>query len=422
MEPNRIEKILAISQEMARNRVLNPLLDYAMDMAIELFNAEYGYLVLNDDNGNIDFSVKRDFRQQDIAHPEEQLSFSILGKVIAERRPVLTMDAVVDPRFHVAESVQTLQLRSVMCVPLITHDTALGALYIENRSATSVFNDEDLNLLTLFANQAAVAIENARLNDHLESLVASRTVQLEQVLADLERSWVNVVEHNRLRSELMLNVAHDLRSPLAVVIMGMTMMEAGELGEINDDQRLMLTSASDAAFHVNTLINDLFDMGNLEQKHLELKPEPTSLDAYLKEIYETGRMLGWSERVDFQLDAAPGLPIISLDPTRIRQVAFNLITNALKFTQKGCVTLYAYPEAQRIVIGVRDTGIGIPPDERDLVFKRFQRSSRTRNMKGSGLGLSICKAMVELHGGEIWVEGAPNGGSDFKFALPLHAL
>jgi signal transduction histidine kinase len=419
METNRLEKILAISQEMARTRALNPLLDYAMDMAIELFNAEYGYLVLTDTEGNIDFSVKRDFRQQDIPHPEEQLSYSILREVIVDRHPVLTMDAVIDPRYNNAQSVQALRLRSVMCVPLITYNMTIGALYIENRSATSVFNDDDLKLLTLFANQSAVAIENARLNDHLEMLVASRTAQLEQALADLERSWVDMVEHNRLRSELMLNVAHDLRSPLSVVMMTMTMMESGELGEISEEQRDILKSALDAGNHVNTLINDLFEMGHLEQNHLVLKPEPTDLENYLREIYKTGQMLGWSEKVEFQLELKDHLPIISLDPTRIRQVVFNLITNAMKFTQKGHVKLYAYPETKRVVIGVEDTGIGIPPQERELVFKRFRRSSRSSNIKGSGLGLSICEALVELHNGRIWLESSPTGGSDFKFALPV---
>jgi signal transduction histidine kinase len=421
MEIDRLEKILAISQEMARNRALNPLLDYAMDMAIDLFHAEYGYLVLTDQAGNIDISVKRDFRQRDVPHPEEQLSFSILREVIAERRPVLTMDAVVDPRYTSRQSVQMLQLRSVMCVPLITRDAAIGAFYIENRTVTSVFGDDDLKLLTLFANQSAVAIENARLNDHLEEVVASRTVQLEQAVADLERSWVDVVEHNRLRSELMLNVAHDLRSPLSIVIMTMSMMEAGELGETTLDQRTLLRSALDAASHVNNLINDLFEMGNLEQNHIELKPEPVALDDYLKEIYETGAMLGWSPAIDFRLELAPDLPVVVLDTTRIRQVVFNLITNAMKFTQFGAVTLYADTAAahDRVMIGVRDTGIGIPADELDLVFDRFRRSTRSGTVKGTGLGLAICKSLVELHHGSIWVESPPQGGSDFKFALPL---
>jgi signal transduction histidine kinase len=421
METNRLEKILAISQEMARTRALNPLLDYAMDMAIELFHAEYGYLVLTNEEGDVEFTVKRDFRQQNVPHPEEQLSFSILREVIIERRPVLTMDAVIDPRFNNAHSVQALRLRSVMCVPLVTHDVSIGALYLENRSETSVFNDEDLKFLTLFANQCAVAIENARLNDHLESLVASRTAQLEQALSDLERGWLDVVEHNRLRSELMLNVAHDLRSPLSVVIMTLNMMAAGELGDVSDDQHVMLKSSLDAANHVNSLINDLFEMGHLEQRHIELHPEKTDLEMFLKEIYETARQLGWSQAVQFKHELSPDLPMISLDQTRIRQVVFNLITNAMKFTKEGSVTLYAHAHDNCVVIGVRDTGIGIPQEERDLIFKRFRRSSRTNNIKGTGLGLAICKSLVELHGGDIWVDGTAKGGSDFKFSLPLQS-
>ena len=152
-----LHAILEISRQMAQMRALQPLLVYVMDISLELFEAEAGYLVLLKEDGTLDFRVQRT-RNGTPPPPEERISKTIFYKVVNTGQPLLTGSALEDPALSDSSSVLLLALRSVMCVPLIAHDTVLGALYLENRRITSVFEADDLDLLQIFANQAAVAI------------------------------------------------------------------------------------------------------------------------------------------------------------------------------------------------------------------------------------------------------------------------
>ena len=154
-----LEQILQLSCRMAETRDLRPLLIYAVDVALELFNAEHGYLILRNADGSLDFRVKRKHGGGEITDPE--ISRQILDRVLSKGQPVAAADALEDPEFDTSPSVHALNLRSVMCVPLITRNGVIGALYLDNRLEQDVFTASDLKFLQLFANQAAVSIENA---------------------------------------------------------------------------------------------------------------------------------------------------------------------------------------------------------------------------------------------------------------------
>jgi len=151
-----------------------------MTVAIDLFGAEYGYLVLLGDNYHLEFRVRQDKDGNKLGEPEEQISHTIFEKVIKNSKSLVIADAILAPDFQDAESVKSLQLRSVMCVPLIARGRTLGAIYLENRSEESVFEDQDIKPLEYFAAQAAISIENAMLNNELESRVEARTAELAQ--------------------------------------------------------------------------------------------------------------------------------------------------------------------------------------------------------------------------------------------------
>lgn len=187
MTREMLERLLEISRQMAETRTLTPLLKYAMGELLEFVNAEYGYLILLDEEGNLEFRVRQNRQGEEIARPESQISRTILERAIKERKALVIADALADESFQRAESVLDLKIQSVMCAPLITKGQLLGALYVENRSAKGVFDDEDLQPLLYFAAQAAVAIENAILNDDLEARVAARTAELRSTVTKLQR-------------------------------------------------------------------------------------------------------------------------------------------------------------------------------------------------------------------------------------------
>jgi diguanylate cyclase (GGDEF)-like protein len=203
MNPILLENLLDVSRALAEVRTLDPLLQYAMKVALELFEGEKGYIVLVGHDGELEFRIRLDMFGEQISAPQSEVSRTILSKVIERRKPVVIADALTDPNVSTAQSVIALRLRSVMCVPLISRGDALGAIYIENRSNRNVFDNEDIQALEYFAAQAAVAIENAILNDALEERVAQRTTELQEAMKKLEEYNSSVVEINhRLEEEI----------------------------------------------------------------------------------------------------------------------------------------------------------------------------------------------------------------------------
>lgn len=187
MSTDTLVKLLDISRQMAETRTLDPLLDYAMGEVLQFVGAERGYLVLMNHDETLDFRVRRNSAGQEIEKPGEQISHTIFDKVIANRESIVIGDAIVDPALQTSQSIQALQLRSVMCVPLVSRGTTLGAIYVENRANKNVFNQDDLEPLEFFASQAAVCIENAVLNENLEARVATRTLELAQINEQLKQ-------------------------------------------------------------------------------------------------------------------------------------------------------------------------------------------------------------------------------------------
>jgi GAF domain-containing protein len=193
MRDDLLEHILAVSRRMAETRALTPLLNYVMDEAIALVGAERGYVVLVHPDGVLDIRVKRGMGGEDLESGEDQVSVSILTRVVGDGEPLVLRDAMNDSRFGSSDSVFILGLRSIMCVPLVSRGDTIGAIYVENRSIRDRFSEADLPPLTLFANQAAVEIENARLfsalqsaHDELEIRVEERTSELVRAKAGIE--------------------------------------------------------------------------------------------------------------------------------------------------------------------------------------------------------------------------------------------
>ena len=423
MDENLLEMLLDVSKRMAETRVLDSLLRYAMGVALKLVEAERGYLILRNEDGSLDFRVKLDQQGNELESPEGQISHSMLNRVMGNAEPLVVTDALVHPSFQSSASVNALQLRSVMCVPLISRGETIGAIYVENRSNANIFENKDLPPLTIFASQAAVSIENAMLNDDLEARVAARTVELEEAKSQVEHSFMESVEANRIRTMFLSNVAHDIRSPLNMVVGALSLLEEGEFGPLTSDQKEWISKSLRAVDHIVKLTDDFFDLTKIEMGKLVLYPEQVDMNLFLELLFEIGEGMRWNDQVEFKLELEHNLPRLKIDPTRIQQVVLNLISNAEKFTSDGSVTLYAnyLQEKDAILVGVKDTGPGIPPDEQEKIFDRFQqaRDNKLSKRKGTGLGLSICRELVHLHQGEIWVESQPSNGSDFKFTLPV---
>jgi len=248
---------------------------------------------------------------------------------------------------------------------------------------------------------------------------------------------------NRAKSEFISSVSHELRTPLNAIIGFSKLMLNPRVGPLNEDQQQYTQDVVQAAEHLLQLINDILDLAKIEAGKLKLELEPFSLADLLEQSLTIVRERALKHNLNLQVDFAPdvlALPPIIADARKVKQVMYNLLSNAVKFTPDGgSVTVCARREArdlkdrrktkrgtapethERIVISVRDTGIGIAPEHQRRIFGAFEQvdSTHTREQQGTGLGLTLTKRMVEMHGGRVWFDSTVGQGSTFSFSLPL---
>jgi signal transduction histidine kinase len=248
----------------------------------------------------------------------------------------------------------------------------------------------------------------------------------EQRLAARELSTLNLKleQASRAKSEFLANMSHELRTPLNAILGFTEMMRDGLYGELPEGFKEPLGDVQINGNHLLRLINDVLDLSKIEAGKMELAVTEYSADEVIDTVRASLRALAEEKGLDFRTAVEDGLPEVMYgDAKRITQCLLNLAGNALKFTKQGSVTIRAAREGDSIHYSVSDTGIGIPEDQLDAVFTEFKQvnATITREFGGSGLGLSITKKFVEMHGGRIWVQSRLNEGSTFHFTIPLKA-
>ena len=252
------------------------------------------------------------------------------------------------------------------------------------------------------------------MSDHLEELVKQRTAELETANSQL-------LQLNRIKSDFVSVVSHELRTPLtSIKSFAEILKDDVETLDINT-QRRFLSIINDESDRLGRLINDLLDLQKMDAGKTAWKDRPINLAEVLRKSVELFTPLYRGKGLLLELNLERDDSLIVLDVDRIRQLIANLLSNALKFTERGSVVVAMITTAAEITVSVTDSGIGIPPDEIDKVFEGFHQvdSSETREIGGSGLGLTICKEIVEHYGGHIGVVSRLGEGSCVSFVLPL---
>jgi signal transduction histidine kinase len=401
IEQEFLTRILDIGRQLAENRSLDPLLDYAMNAALELFNAERGYLILANENGLLDFRVRRGRDGRPIDQPEREISQTILQQVIQSQEALVVASALDDSDFQQARSVLSLQIRSVLCVPMITRGRTVGALYLENRAGNNVFTKANLPQVKLFASQAAIAIENAQLNDELEARVTARTAELQHLVNELQA--------------FASTVAHDLKIPLSV-ISGFAGILLDSDGNRTDKQQKYLQIIRDKIETMAETIDALLLLAQVRELD-EIDVIPLDMGAVVDQALSNLSSL--IEKAEATVILPDVWPIALGYAPWVREVWLNYISNAVKYGGKPPRLEVGAdaPQDGFVRFWVRDNGHALQMAEPMQLFAPFTRL-RKAEAEGHGLGLSIVQRIVTKLGGQVGVVSEPDGGNTFSFTLP----
>ena len=324
-----------------------------------------------------------------------RLGEGAVGRAGLERRAVQIPDIDNEPGYALHDIIRKPGYRALLAVPLLREDSLVGGLVI-CRKTPGAFAPETVDLVQTLANQSVLAIENAELFE------------------ELERKGAELAAASRHKSEFLANMSHELRTPLNAVLGYAELIQDGIYGEVSAKMQGVLERIQQNGRHLLGLINDVLDLSKIEAGQLTLSPVDYSMRELVLDVVSATEALAAEKKLALEVDVPADLPHGQGDERRLTQVLMNLVSNAIKFTDAGSVSVRASAADGSFLVAVTDTGVGIAPEDRERIFEEFQQvdSSSTRKKGGTGLGLAIARRIVELHGGRIWVEFDPGPGLD----------
>jgi signal transduction histidine kinase len=327
------------------------------------------------------------------------------GRAAAIRMPVQVSN-ILEEREYAATRIRPilarLGYRSVLAVPLLREERIMGALTVWRKEVGN-FSQEIVNLLQTFATQSALAIQNARLFREIED----KSRQIEAA--------------NRHKSEFLANMSHELRTPLNAIIGFSEVLQERMFGELNEKQAEYTDDILSSGRHLLSLINEILDLSKVEAGRMELELATFDLPLAIDNARTFVRERAVKHGINLDVKVDERLGDFVGDERKIKQILLNLLSNAVKFTPEGGrIGINARQTDGGVEVSVTDTGIGIAPEDQAKIFEEFRQvgGDYAHKKEGTGLGLTLAKKFVELHGGRIWVESEVGKGSTFSFTLP----
>jgi len=381
-----LERLIEISRSLNSTLSLRPLLDHIVEAARELTQTEACSILLVDrKSGQLYFEAATNLPGvRSIIVPMEG---SIAGWVVQNRKPIVVPDARKDPRWYRnADEQSTATTRSILAVPLIARDKVIGALEAINKEGGAEFTGEDVELLTVLSDQAAVAVQNALLFQ---------------------------------QSDLISEIVHEMRTPLTSIIAYAELMQrpGATLEQCQQFSDIMRHEAE----RLSEMAGNFLDLARLESGRASLSHDPVDLSTVIHMALNVLRPQADGKQVGLSVDVPPALPLILGDAQRLHQVMLNLVGNAVKYCRPGDeITVTARSEGDHLTVSVADTGPGIPAQALPYIFERFYRvAGAEERAGGSGWGRTITNRIIEAHGGETSVVSEEGQGTTFTFTLPL---
>jgi signal transduction histidine kinase len=383
----RYARLVEVTTDLASRLDLESLLQHVVDAAKELTECEAASLLMYDaQTQQLYFEAATNELAAGVGRQTVPTESSLAGWVFTHGEPLVVDHALTDPRFFREVDVLTrFRTQSVLGVPLRTQEKTLGVIETINKRKGR-FDEQDVRLLQALAAQAAIAIQNSRLFQ---------------------------------QSDIVAVIAHELRTPLSALMAAAYLLQRPDLPK--EQQKKLGESIYTEVKRLNEMTTDFLELARLESGRIRFTREPIDLAGLARECLEIIRPQAEADRLRLETQVDPALGPVYGDRNRLKQVALNLLTNAVKYNQKGGLVLVSVSaEGSEAVLSVSDTGRGIPPESLPRVFERFYRvPDQEASTAGTGLGLAIAKRIVESNQGTIGVTSEVGKGSTFSVRLPL---
>jgi GAF domain-containing protein len=389
---------------------LQVVLDTLTESAARLCDADMAAITREKGNAHYwatSYGFSHDLREVLKGIVAEPGRSSTLGRVLLEGKPVQVPDVLADPEYRFQDLQRKLGFRTVLGVPLLREGRPIGVIILTRREVRP-FTDKQIELVTTFADQAVIAIENVRLFDEIQE--KSRQLQLA----------------SENKSQFVSSMSHELRTPLNAII-GLTDMLVKNAARFGTEKaQEPLQRVNRAGTHLLGLINQVLDLSKIEAGKLELNPQTVQLAPLINDVIGTAGQLAEQNKNRLVVDAQNDLGALTVDPMRLRQILLNLLSNACKFTKAGEVKLAARKVSNGssfVEFAVSDTGIGMTAEQQAKLFEEFSQADATtaQHFGGTGLGLAITRKLARMMGGDVTVTSESGKGSVFTVRLPAGA-
>ncbi len=396
--------LVDMAKQVTGNLKLSSVLQTTVQILQGLLNARASTITMLSEEGSelvVVAAVGVDPRV--VGKARMKLGEGVSGEAFRRRELIYIRDAHDEPDFLFFSDV----VRSLLVVPLIVRDKAIGTLTVDS-DQPSAFSASDIQLMTIAAAQAGVAIANADLFEEVEE----RAVELAVAYEELKES-------DRLKDELVQNVSHELRTPLTFVKGYVDLLMEGEMGQMNPDQTEALEIVSTKTDEITRLIEDIITLQRIDSGNLQL--QAISITDFLKTAIASHQIVASQKGLHVVYNKPAAKFMVYMDKGRISQVVDNLIGNAMKFSPDGGIISVSVKEQDAdVLVTIKDEGIGVPEDKQQKIFERFYQidGSARRRFGGTGIGLALVKRIIDAHQGRIWVESTVGQGSSLFFTLP----
>lgn len=412
-DKNSLDVILRIVQKINRTLVLDEVLKLVLESAISITNCERGFILLMNNNSELEFKVGLNAKGESLDKDLFKVSTTVVEEVFKTGTSHFIESAQSDTNGKPSKSIYLLELQTILCSPLITEGKKIGVIYVDSRSINKINIKEITDTFEILAGHAAIAIENAQLfNGQMKAYQ-----ELKKKNEELRKAKTETEKSDRLKSAFLTQISHEIRTPIHILLSHSELIKEELANNIDNETRDSLSAMKIAGQRIIRTMDLTINMAEIQTGTYRPAPSEVKLSKdILQPIYELFKTDAKRKGIQFLFDIHGEDPIINADRYSLEQIFNNLVDNAIKFTDKGSVTIdICQDKIGRTKVEIADTGIGISKHYIPRLFGTFSQEDYgyCRKFDGNGLGLALVKKYCEINDAELHVSSEKGKGSIF---------